>query len=250
MTLLPFRDWLPQIARAPWLQKTWLLRLLYAFAYHCDILAQCMVDGVKSRYPELAPSDALPVLGRERGVRRGFAETDAQYAARLVAWLKTRRIRGSPYALMDQLAGYLTGYPCMIRVVNRGGCWYTRNADGTREYYRAVPSNWGLGQRSDYFVIVYIDAGPWLLQGEWDAPGFTWGMANMTWGTTATSEQIATMKAIIRDENPPHAKCRGLIFATDPTSFEPTGSGAGYPDATWIYWKNRRGDARYVEIDA
>lgn len=248
--MIPFRDRIHEIARAPWFQKTWLYRLLYVFGVHCDALIESAVLAVKARFPTFAPSDALPALGRERGIRRGFAETDAQYRARLIRWLRTRRIKGGPWALMDQLAGYLTGYSCKIRVVNSAGAWCTRNADGSREYYIASPTNWDLGGRSDYFVIVYLDQGPWDPQTTWGATGLKWGADGLTWGTTATPEQVRTCKAIIQEMNPPHAKCRWLVFAMDPDSFSPTGSGAGYPDSTWVYWKNRLATARYVEVTA
>ena len=248
--MIALRDRLPEIARAPWLQAQWLGRLLYSFALHFDALIDAVVLGVKARSPSLAPSDALPVLGRERGIRRGFFETDAQYAERLRMWLLSRRIKGSPWALMDQLAGLLTGYSCKIRCVNGGGMWFTRNTDGSRECHRANPSNWGIGGRSGYFVVVYLDAGPWVPQTTWGAAGLAWGESGKTWGTSATPEQIETMRAIIREWTPPHAKCHLLILAFDSASFDPTGSGAGYPDPSWMYWANRLPTARYVEIDA
>ena len=252
------RDRLEDVAAAPWLRRTWLLRLLYAIATQFDACIDWAVYGLKARYPSLAPSDALPVLGRERGIRRGFAETLTAYATRLVLWLISRKFKGNAYALMDQLAGYLAGYSVVIRVVNMNGHWWTRNADGTRTHHVEGSSNWlwdGFTTAySRYWVIVYPPADLWVSR-TWGG-GQLWGQADCTWGSTATPEQIATLQAITDEWNPPHASCYGTLLALDPSSFGPTGSGTGFPDGTWYAWhkdaagvavENRLQTARYCD---
>lgn len=237
---IPFRHRLALIARAPWLQRVYLLRLLFAFAVHIDALVDWAFLALKARYPSLAPPDALPALGRERGIRRGFAESLESYAARLITWLVDRRIKGSPYALMNQLAGYFTGYAVRIRVVNVAGTWYTRYHNGTFDWHFASPSNWDwdgtTAAFSRYWVIVYVPTSLWSGEGLWGQPvgpgGGVWGDGGV-WGLSATYEQGQTVEAIIRDWNPPHARCAGVIVTWDLFSFDPSDSGAGFPDGTW-----------------
>lgn len=244
--MIAFRDRLPELARAPWLQRYWLYRLLYAFALHVDALWDWVVLGMLARYPTHAPPDALPVLGRERGIRRGFAESLDAYAARLLRWLPDRKIKGSPYALMEQLAGYFTGYSVRIRVVNAAGSWYTRLSDGTYEWYSASPSNWDwdgdTASWSRYWIILYVPTALWSPEGLWSNPG-TFGDGGV-WGSSMAYEQGQAVKAIVRDWNPPHARCEDIIITWDATSFAPTGSGYGYADGTW--YRAGREDAGYV----
>lgn len=232
----PFRDRLEDIARAPWLRRTWLYRLMVAIAVHFDALVDWAVLALLVQYPQLAPPDALPVLGRERGIRRGFAESDAGYAARLVRWLADRRIKGSPYALMSQLAGYLSGYDVRIRVVNAAGSWYTRYYDGTLDWHYASPSNWDwdgdTSPFSRYWVILYVPTALWNGDGLWGQGTGTWGDGGV-WGLNATHEQGKSIVAIIKEWNPPHAQCAGILITWDNFSFDPTGSGSGFPDGTW-----------------
>jgi hypothetical protein len=53
------------------------------------------------------------------------------------------------------------------------------------------------------------------------------------YGGLFTAEQYADMVSVINDWKAAHSQLWGLIIATDPDSFQPDGSGAGYPDGTW-----------------
>lgn len=237
---VPFRDRLADIARARWLRKFWLYRLLVAFAVHIDALVDWCVLALQARYPQMAPPDALPVLGHERGIRRGFSESLESYAARLVLWLVDRRIKGSPYALMSQLAGYFTGYSVRIRVVNAAGSWYTRYSDGTLDWHYETPSNWDWDGDSSpfsrYWVILYFPTALASTEGLWAQPvgpgGGVWGDGGV-WGLNNAYEVNNTVKLIVAEWNPPHSRCEDIIITWDATSFAPTGSGTGYADGTW-----------------
>lgn len=247
--LITFRDRMAQAAPR-WLRGWWGSRLLYALGIIFDAVCDWASYAVHVRYPSWCAvhmPDALAAHGRNRGIRRGFAETAASYAARLAMWWPTRKQRGSLYALMDQLAGYMAGHEVKIRCVNLNGAWYTRNADGTREYHRATPSNWSwdayTGAFSRYWVIIYPPSSLWTSRGTWGSHSTeTWGDAsvNATWGSTMTAEQAATIMAIITEWNPPHARCSHVALALDPASFDPTAAAgsAGLPSASepWINW--------------
>lgn len=236
--MMPFRDRLATIAAAPWLRKIWLLRLLYAIALEFDALVEMLRLGARACSPETAPSDALPVLGRERGIRRGFVESVSSYAARLIRWLFDRRMKGNAQATMRQLQGYLTGYEVPIRIVNPQGAWHTLSYQGIPTYYRAIPTNWDwdgvTASWSRYWVILYPSSALWETDGTWNDPG-TWDDGG-TWDSTATPDQVATVRAIIAEWNPPHAKCAGITIAFDAGAFRPNESGTGFPSGDWGTW--------------
>jgi hypothetical protein len=221
---------LDRIARAPWLRRVWLHRLLFAIAVHFDALIEWCVLAMYARYPRQAPPDALVVLGRERGIRRGLAEPDDAYAARLVQWLPDRKIKGSPFALMSQIVGYVYKHRVRVRVVNEAGAWFTRNAtrevEGRHEWHHAAPSNWdwdgeGGAQFSRYWVILMLPDTIWPSDGTWGDSG-KWGDTGV-WGYgDMTREQAITLRDLIRDWNPPHAMCAGVIATWDPDDFDPT----------------------------
>jgi hypothetical protein len=250
--MTPLRDRLVEFAKAPWLQKVWLYRVLYAFAIQFDALVDWVVLGVKCRFPQYALPSALGTLGRERGIRRGLFESDAQYAARLINWVPDRKRKGSPYALMNQIAGYFTGYPVKIRIVNNRGTWYTREADGTETWHRELPSNWvwdtaGGTYDARYYVIVYVNTLP-LLPTLWGIGLYLWGDGVLVWGGRILQGVGESIKAIIQDWNPPSAQCDWVVFAKDFASFDPTAPypSAGFPDGTWDQWVNRLGTALYM----
>lgn len=243
--MTPLRDRLAGLARAPWTLARNLYRVLYACAIQFDALIDWCVMGIKCRFPELALPSALPVLGRERGIRRGFSETVTSYARRLTLWLLSILIKGSPYALMDQLAGYLIGHEVTIRVVNNAGTWYTRAPDGTRSWLRVTPTNWDWdaepanGRWSRYWVLIYLPATLWVAKGKMGSTGGKVGARRgMAVGLTCTTEQGQTLRAIVGEWNPPHARCEWICLQLDAAAWDPTElpGGAGMPDGTWANW--------------
>lgn len=105
--------------------------------------------------PSYAPSDQLPLLGKDRGVLRGTFEPDASFRQRLLRWRWPRghRIRGAALALLDQVSAAI-----------RGTEWLTIDQRGTRYDYgsdaatkgvtwdwddSALTPNWGR-----YWVVV------------------------------------------------------------------------------------------------
>jgi hypothetical protein len=216
----------------------WLLRLLYTIALHFDAIVDWTVRGVTARYPELAPPDALPALGRERGIRRGFSEAVHSYRARLMVWLVSRKSRGNAYALMDQLAGYMSPNAGRIRVVNANGHWFTREPDGTRAWSARTPSNWiwdlYYAAWSRYWVIIYPPTELWTTR-RWGG-GHRWGSA-AAWGSTILPEQARALREVVAEWNPPHAACWRIVLAFDSEVFDPAlPAGAGNPNGDYYYW--------------
>lgn len=217
--------------------RTWTAaRHVYAFiSLPLDMIAQAADDAVKARFPTECAPDALPYHGRDRGIRRGPLEGDTSYRARLLLWLQSWRGAGVGRAMLDQIAGYLTPHRTRIRVWTQGGLLYTREADGTFTIQRvagfdwdATPSLW-----SRFWVIIDSVGGvPWSRDGTW-GDGSIWGTpTNGTWGSTATIEDVQSIRNIVDDWKPAAARCESIIISFDAAAFDPLVPGA-LPDGTW-----------------
>ena len=252
----------------PWLRGPVGSRLLYALTVPLDALADWAFQGVKARFPFEAPPSALGALGHDRRVRRGPAETDEAYAVRLARFLEDHRTEGNAWALLDQLAGYFSPTPPLMRFVQSNGTsavWYTRQPDGARSRFVATPTNFdwdgaGASKRSRGFVIIYLDAtgNPYADGGTWGDGVRAWGDGG-TWGTSAMPADVSGVLGLLEDWRAAHALFTWLILAFDPDSFDPTAvaGSLGLPDGTWGRWHKivggaavaaRLTTARYWEI--
>ncbi len=189
-------------------------------------------QGLLAHGPETCPADALPYFGRDRLIVRGINEPAAAYGARLVRFLDDHRVRGNPFALHDQLRAYLQA-DVMIRTVDRRGNWFTTAPGGARSVVAAA-GNWSWDttaatQWARFWVIIY----PTIAGAPWSASS---GGAPASWpsggtiGTSATPDQVASVRSIVRDWKPAGTRCEWIIVAFDPGSFNPT---APEPDGTW-----------------
>lgn len=185
-TLLTYRDSLRKLS-PPWLQNGLAERILYALGLQVDAFGDALTAGVKQRFPGLYSFEALPLLGRERRIRRGLAENDETYAARLTRWRLDHRRRGGPYALLAQLHAYYAPNNFPITLVYQSGRRYSMDVSG-----RVV--------RDD--IVWSPDAlttqwARWWLFFETDIFG------------TPTGDQIADLKSVPREWNAAH--CLGYI---------------------------------------
>lgn len=107
---------------------------------------------VKCRLPGSAPSDALGFVASERGLERGPAETDDEFALRLQYAWDLKALTGTPLGLL--LALYYAGFPGAV-VVQQNGRGYELTgtpslADITAPLY-AAPS---------WFTVTELSANP------------------------------------------------------------------------------------------
>lgn len=238
MPIMTFRDAILRII-PPRFRQGVAQKLFYSLAIHLDLLEAQAVWGVKARFPGTAPYDALPLIGRDRRITRGFAEPTASYAARLRRWWDDHKIAGSAYSILQQVRGYLTPYTPMMRIVNQHGTWYTLNAAGEFSVVKNQ-GNWdwdGRGSElwSRFWLIIYVTGSPWS-----DAPlwsDFSWGDGTR-WGTTMDDNQADTIRKIIQQFKGAHEQCAYIILANNPNSFSPTAApgGTGMPNGTWGQW--------------
>jgi hypothetical protein len=255
MAITPLRDRLPVLARARWLRNYWLYRLIWTIALHFDAMIDLALQAVRLRFPSQAVPDALPFLGQERGIIRGRAESDASYIGRLLRWVTCRSRKGNPYAMAEQIQGYLTGWPCMVRVFSNNGACATRAADGTESFaFPGAPGgtwNWDNNtvDWSRFWVVIYSDHGPWTLTTDhWGTSGRHWGESGGgtgVWGSNdMTQSDAANLQYFCSAQGwgVPHAVCQQIIISFDASQFTPFWS--GLPDGTWGKWyKNVSGVA-------
>ncbi len=239
------------------------------FAVHLvlDGLRDLVEWGVKARFPEKAPEDALSIIGRDRRILRGYAEPSASYRARLLRWLDDWHIAGSPFSIMDQIAGYISPSRFQQRVVYTsapsGGAalWYSRAALGGKSYVVTNPTNFDWDGLTAgwyrFWVVLYSDLGPWTTGDIWGTVS-VWGDTSGTWGLSASNDEVYSLRQIVNDWKPAHAVGINIIVSFDAAKLLPGAApGAPMPDGTWgKQYKNSAGTVvpsrdtalRYIEV--
>ena len=231
-------------------------RVQYSLGVTIDAFLERCRQGVLARYPEHCPADALAYHGRDRKIVRGINESADSYAERLLRWLDDHRVRGNPFALLEQLQAYCN-VDLMVRTVDTRGNWFTIAADGTRsvlldqgnwDWDGAAASEWGR-----FWVIIYPPATGELWNqtpnwGDADLWGGEWGRAGYTWGSTATPDQVQAVRSIVRQWKPAGTTCEWVVLAFAPASFDPTDASPPNPDGDWGIWHERVNPAVPVRL--
>lgn len=236
--------------------------VMYSLTILLDAFRDAVYDSVIARFPDYAPDDALAAIGRDRKILRGISEVPESYAVRLKRWLDDHRKRGNPFALMEQLRAYCNA-EVKIRTVDRRGNWFMIDRDGSYSWDLDM-GNWdwdggALTAWSRFWVIIYptSDGLPWRVS-TWEDFGSTMGEfdATKTFGTTATQNEVASVRAIIRDWKPAGTKCEFIIISPDDDMFDPSNPSAtpSWPAGDWgtygkdvdgLYSQIRERAARY-----
>lgn len=230
-----------------------------------DILKNALVErtrqGLLVRFPfvsptDAGPDDALAAMGRDRRIVRGINEPSTNYANRLLRWLDDWKTAGNPFALMKQLAGYMGTVPGSpapaFRTVDVRGNWYSLDSDGSRSVL-INQANWDWDAAPDalvrwarFWVIIYPN-GVWIPAPTFGhSAGDTFGGVDYTWGTSATLDEVTSVRGIIADWKPAGTRCANIIIAFDDASFDPTTArdAANFPDGKWGHWSKRVGQVR------
>ncbi|WP_394845196.1 phage tail protein [Pendulispora brunnea] len=180
------------VEEAPgWLQKPYGRRFLFALGVIKDAVLEGAKIAVKVRFPLLAPSDALDVIGRERGIDKGFYFSDSQYRKQLVNAFGYWRRQGTAAGLIQALgdAGYRN-----VQVYEN----YT--GDGID------PSEWS------WFYVQFLPPYPWTVEGVavWDDNAI-WD-DDRAWVDPVPPSEAERVRSIIRKLKPSHAKPAGAAF--------------------------------------
>lgn len=112
---------------------------------HATILDESVARvraGLEARFPSRAQPDANALTGADRGIPRGRSETDAHYAQRLIAWRYPRghRVRGSAFALLNQVSEYFGGMFCFT--VDKQRTYHERSAEGVEAFSYGLAWAW------------------------------------------------------------------------------------------------------------
>ena len=235
-----------------WMAPAWLTapydgaQVQYSLGVMLDAQVERTFQGTKARFPEHGPADALPFMGRDRKIIRGINEPAAAFAARLLRWLDDHRVRGNPFALLDQIRAFLQT-DMLVRTVDHRGNWFTVAADGTRSLL-LDQGNWdwdgaAASQWSRFWVILYPPTSLWLQDdpaiGDADLWAGEIGRAGYTIGSTATRDEVDGVRTLVRQWKPAGTLCLWIILAFAPTSFDPTAGAPPNPDGDWGIWHER-----------
>lgn len=253
-----------------WMRKThrqhWRL-LAESMSLTVDALIEGLYQGRYASFPGqtdlpgyggFGSLDALPLIGRDRGIVAGPAESPEAYARRLRMWRRTWKGAGTAQTILDQLAGAISPNPTRIRLVTSGGWWYTREPDGTFIHHNIIGTgyqknpdgtttvtggfahlwNWGGGVEG-VWPIIYAPATAPLNDDEGAYGDFQtyYGDPGMTIGTSATVKHVALIRAISLLWKSAAIPLPYIIIAFDPASFDPLTPdpypAPGMPDGTW-----------------
>ncbi len=234
-----FRDSLFNIA-PPRLRGKWGERFLYMIGAPLDAIADTLREGVKARMPGVGTTTALPDIGKDRVIMRGFAETDEAYAARLSRAFDDWSIAGSPVAVITQLLGYVSPVVPRIRYVCNGACeaglttfWLTIEADQV-SIHREFPQNWDWDGKTDelarFWLILY--PGVWALK-YWD-DGHFWNDGTL-WGLDADPNMPKDLRRVVSTFKAGGSMCVNIILAANDGDFDPTTPAGGMtlPSGDW-----------------
>jgi hypothetical protein len=254
-----FRDLYKHLVPA-WLYTGEGEMLLHAWATILDASVQRMLDGLEARFPSRAGEDALRLLGQDRGIPRGRDETSAHYAERLKGWRFPRghRVRGSAYALLNQVSEYFGGVRCWT--VDVKGTIHERTADGVETTTYGNAWDWDAGAslgRYRFWVVVDVstfatenpDFGNSLLWGgALGTPGYTIGQIGVLPGDGPALRNL--MRGVC-PWRPAGTQPEWVVLSLDGT-FAPTDGNEG----VWSVegggahrQRSRDADYRYISLD-
>jgi hypothetical protein len=224
--LLHFRDAVRSVA--PW----WLARvesttgkMLWAFGLMLDGLVEAQVAAIKVRFPGLYSFESLPLLGRERRIRRGPNESDEVYATRLPRWLDDHRLRGGPYALLEQVRAYWAPDAFKVDLVYRSGRRFQMDPgttivrDDIEWDYDEKPEKWARWSLFYFWSDELVSD-----DGTWDDPG-TWDDGGV-WDSNLTVEQAEDIRAVPSEWNNAHCFGEVVLLSGDRELWD-------YPAGTW-----------------
>jgi hypothetical protein len=221
--MLTFRDSLRKKC-PPWLQGGWAEKVLYAIGVMIDALVDSANAAVRIRFPGLYSDESLPLIGRERRIRRGRNEPASTYSVRLMRWLDDHATRGGPYALLEQLHAYYADDPFPIRLVYRSGRCFDMDVDGEITMSDVV---WSPDEEPECWAR-------WWLIYQWPTSfpaarkygdGTQYGQGRV-YGSGLLSGEVADLRVIPRDWNTAHALGRLIVIS-------PGGIVYGYPPRTY-----------------
>lgn len=235
-------SWLdPTENRIPyWLRAANSGALGYAITSVLDAIVERLWQGISERFPEFASEEGLEALGRDRRIVRGPSESIASYRLRLIGWREAWRNAGAVVGMLAQTRLYFAPNYVRMRIVSGNATharWTTIEPDNTRSYLRTTSPVWDwdsaqpyvapLARSARWHLIVY-PAAPYALHPSLVVPDSVTSV-----GSTFAVQQGLDILQIANSFRQAGARPWGMILAFDPSSFNPDGTSAYYPDGTW-----------------
>lgn len=204
--------------------------------------------GLECRFPTMAGASALLLIGQDRGIPRGRAETDEHYAQRLVAWRYPRghRVRGGAWALLEQIWEYFGGGFALYSVqmnLRR----FLRDAAGAETSDMIGAWNWDGVPASEWarFWIVIDGSDLVTPTPAWGDPalyGGQHGDSSYALGHDGVSaDDVNTIRQLLINDHPWKPAGTRAMWAV--ISFD---GSTPVPDGTWGPWAKDDGTGNYV----
>lgn len=199
MAIKKYAEWLPGIAPR-WLKGPRAAALFETVGVALDVTVDAAKQAVFSRFPGLAPADALPHLGAERKIERYPADTDDSHRGRVAAAWDLWPWGGTETGMLN--AFHAAGFANVTMHAARDlagmpgeGVWPPDGdtANWSRFWIRidattAAGNPFGWARR-------YWGAGQWNTG---------------TWGSTATRAEVALVRRVVATWKSAHEVCAGI----------------------------------------
>jgi hypothetical protein len=210
-------------------------RFLWSLVAPLDQAMQVIYEGIQAAWPGMGTPEALPYIGRSRGIVQGMTEANDHYAGRLRAWLEAHA-EDSTVALARQLHEYLAGNP-EIRIVTRAGDWVIVDAIGNVSFTNHAwdwdsvsdpdrSTNW-----SDMWIIVVPQV--WIQRT--GILGALTGDDGYGLGHMAPHTNADQVRQIIADWKGAHSRIRCVLWTPNSARYNPTNPSL-LPDGHWGHY--------------
>ncbi len=235
-----------------WLQTGVGEKFLYVFGFSCDVLAEKLNQAMKMHIPTYGDASGLASIGNDDLIPQGPSEPAASYARRLQLAYDDWSVAGSSRSIMRQILGYVNPAAPLVRIVGQGTGsttpWDTflASVDTSRtvpSHLLQSPANWiwdSFATTRWYrnWVIIDCSAGTPFAAAPVVGSGPVLGASTGTCGSTATPNDVSSIRALVKLWKPANIQCMNIILSFDSTMFDPTlatGS-VKLPDANWALW--------------
>lgn len=222
-------------------------RVLWSIGLTLDCAIQWAQRAVMERFPLWCSEEAIQHHCRDRSIVRGQAESSEAIRLRLTKYRQLHARRGHAWGMLEAIQAYFSPQKPLIRLVTSGpnwAQWWTRTAAGVETFHKRVPTNWDwdsdepgvdpglVDHHRRFWIIIYQPASDPL---SLFPPQGTSAQQDptLTRGTRGRVDAAKDLRSLANEFKAPGTWCAGIIIASDLASFDPMGSGAGYPDGRW-----------------
>jgi hypothetical protein len=207
-----YETWLPELA-PPWLQGPRGRALLEGWGKLLDEYVSYAATSILARFVQLAPEDAVNLLGTERGFTRFAGESLAAWRVRVLGAWEFWQWAGTEYGMYLWLKA--AGYETHIH-----------------EHFRDDPSIWA------EFSLYLWPYRPEFITDRWDDGG-TWD-DDTHWDYTIAGTELQRVPELVKEVKPAHAKVRSAYYVAGPRDVWDDGTvwddgGAWNPEPVQIY---------------